>query len=102
MFQVSRSLSTLRYSLRQFCSSSKITEGEQKITRILKDRFKTATALEVNDISGGCGSMYQVSIEDPEFKGKMKVEQHRMVTEALKKEIASMHGITIQTKAPKS
>lgn len=46
--------------------------------------------------------MYQVSIEAPEFKGKMKVEQHRMVTEALKKEIASMHGITIETRAPKS
>jgi stress-induced morphogen len=46
--------------------------------------------------------MYQVSIEDLEFKGKMKVEQHRLVTEALKKEIANMHGITIQTRAPKS
>jgi len=31
------------------------------------------------------------------FKGKSMVQQHRMVNEALKDEIAKVHGVTVKT-----
>ncbi|KAI8907892.1 bola protein, partial [Gorgonomyces haynaldii] len=49
------------------------------------------TFLSVKDISGGCGSMYQVSITSQEFKNKSLVQQHKMVTQILKEEIKNMH-----------
>ncbi len=45
--------------------------------------------------------MYRVSIEDGVFRGKTKVQQHKMVTETLRGQIKTMHGITIETRAPK-
>lgn len=43
--------------------------------------------------------MYKVQVDTPEFAGKMKVQQHKLVTETLKSEIKGMHGIVIETKA---
>lgn len=35
----------------------------------------------LNTAAGGCGAMYQISIEAEEFKGKKTVMQHRLVNE---------------------
>uniref|UniRef100_A0A1I7YI94 BolA-like protein 3 n=1 Tax=Steinernema glaseri TaxID=37863 RepID=A0A1I7YI94_9BILA len=86
----------------RLCSGpGQISEGEKKIADLLRQRFPTASSIVVDDISGGCGSMYQVAVESEDFKGKAKVQQHKMVTETLQKEIADMHGIVITTKVPK-
>ncbi|KAI6213401.1 hypothetical protein M3Y94_00145900 [Aphelenchoides besseyi] len=82
---------------RQF--SSKLSENEQQIHDVLRAKFPNAKTLEVNDISGGCGAMYRVVVHTPEFKDLLTVQQHQSVTSALKKEIKSMHGITIETKS---
>ncbi|KAI9207237.1 bola protein, partial [Polychytrium aggregatum] len=57
------------------------------------------TKLRVDDISGGCGSMYAVEVESSAFKGLTVVKQHRLVTEILKDDIKGMHGIRIKTAA---
>ena len=63
------------------------------------DRSKVgASKAVVQDISGGCGSMYKIEIESPLFRGKGLVAQHRMVKDALKAEIADMHGLTLHTR----
>ena len=64
---------------------------------ILRQSFPKATDIAVVDISGGCGSMYEVYVESCEFKGMRLVKQHQMVTQALKKEIPDMHGLRIAT-----
>lgn len=43
--------------------------------------------------------MYKIQVETPEFAGKIKVQQHKLITETLKGEIKDMHGIVIETKA---
>ncbi|CAM9337985.1 unnamed protein product [Discosporangium mesarthrocarpum] len=58
-----------------------------------------ASRAVVEDISGGCGSMYRIEVESPRFMGKALVAQHRMVKDALKEEIAEMHGLTLITRA---
>jgi stress-induced morphogen len=75
-------------------------EGELKVTQVLKEKFPRATALQVTDISGGCGAMYEIRIES-EFKEKRTVQQHQMVNQVLKEEIKGMHGLRIFTSVPK-
>lgn len=45
------------------------------MTTKLKDVLK-ATQAKVEDISGGCGSMYNFEVESPLFEGKTRVQQH--------------------------
>ena len=80
--------------------SKSLSKGEERISNILKAKFPQATYVNVEDISGGCGSMYEVQLEAPDFKGKRTVMQHRMVNEALKEELKEMHGIRISTAVP--
>ncbi|XP_026176226.1 bolA-like protein 3 [Mastacembelus armatus] len=77
------------------------TDGEVRIAKILKEKFPSASALRVVDISGGCGAMYEIHIESSEFKGKRTVQQHQLVNQALKEEIQGMHGLRIFTDVPK-
>ncbi|XP_008145653.1 bolA-like protein 3 isoform X1 [Eptesicus fuscus] len=88
----------LRCTQRMFASQ---TEGELKVTQILKESFPRATTIKVTDISGGCGAMYEIQIESEEFKEKRTVQQHQMVNQALKEEIKGMHGLRIFTSVPK-
>ena len=74
--------------------------AEENLVNILKESFPSATDIAVVDISGGCGSMYEVFVESPDFKGMRLVKQHKMVTEALKGEIKDMHGLRISTVVP--
>eukprot|EP00095_Tigriopus_kingsejongensis_P007795 snap_masked-scaffold370_size193435-processed-gene-0.7 protein:Tk07795 transcript:snap_masked-scaffold370_size193435-processed-gene-0.7-mRNA-1 annotation:"connectin related family member (rbc-1)" len=67
-------------------------EAEKRLVSILQGRFPEATDIAVVDISGGCGSMYEVFVQAPDFKGLRIVKQHQIVTDALKAEIPSMHG----------
>ncbi|XP_053571994.1 bolA-like protein 3 isoform X2 [Bombina bombina] len=91
--------SSLSYNLsRSFASK---TDGENKITQVLKDKFPQATNVRVVDISGGCGAMYEIHIESVDFKEKRTVQQHQMINDALQEEIKSMHGLRIFTSVPK-
>jgi len=72
---------------------------DEHIRKLLTQRFPAATSLSVNDVSGGCGAMFEVCVEAPDFRGLSVVKQHRLVTQALAVEIADMHGIRIFTTA---
>ena len=91
-----RRLPLLHWAQRMFASQ---TNGELKLTQILKEKFPGATAIKDTDISGGCGAMYEIKIESEEFKEN--VQQHQMVNQALKEEIKGMHGLRIFTSVPK-
>ena len=85
---------------RYFSDSDNVSmpsSAEMNLINILKEKFPSATDIAVHDISGGCGSMYEVFLESPDFKGMRLVKQHQMVTEALKGEIKDMHGLRIST-----
>ena len=75
---------------------SKETQIETKLRDIV-----AATHVEVEDISGGCGSMYKIFVVSPEFEGLALVKQHRLVQKAIAGEIADMHGLTLKTQTAK-
>ncbi|XP_071785172.1 bolA-like protein 3 [Asterias amurensis] len=85
---------------RGLSDSTVLTQGEQKLKSILRDKFPKAVAVQVQDVSGGCGAMYEVTIESEEFDGKRTLQQHRMVTQALAEEVKQMHGLRIVTAVP--
>ncbi|EZA48587.1 bolA-like protein 3 [Ooceraea biroi] len=77
-------------------------QAEQKMISILRNRFPKAQLIEVTDMSGGCGAMFDISVVAPEFKGLNTVKQHRIINEVLKEEIKDMHGLRIHTGIPQS
>ncbi|EOA83191.1 uncharacterized protein SETTUDRAFT_43065 [Exserohilum turcica Et28A] len=75
-----------------------LNEAELHVFNKIKSELEPLK-LEVQDISGGCGSMYAIEIESPKFKGLTVIKQHKMVNEVLKDEIKSWHGVQLRTKA---
>ncbi|KAF9519192.1 hypothetical protein BS47DRAFT_1324770 [Hydnum rufescens UP504] len=72
------------------------TEGEQQIIDRLTARF-TPSRLAVQDVSGGCGTFYAITISSMAFKGLSTLKQHRLVTQELKEEVKGIHGLQIKT-----
>jgi len=79
------------------CDSPPPSQAEEFLISALAISFPTATDIAVVDISGGCGSMYEIYVEAPDFKGLRVVKQHQLVTKALSSQIKDMHGIRIST-----
>lgn len=50
-------------------------------------------------IVGGCGAMFSVRVESPQFNGMARVKQQKLINEVLREQIKQMHGIRIETKA---
>ena len=88
VFSVNSSLST---------SSDTPPPNEKSLIDQLRVKFPKATDIAVVDVSGGCGAMFEVFIEAPDFKGIRIVKQHQLVNEALKSQIKEMHGLRIST-----
>ncbi|KAF1822104.1 bola-like protein [Dissoconium aciculare CBS 342.82] len=100
-FQPSRKFSSspFRLSESNVIAPEYLDENERKIFTILKDSFKPSK-LEVQDVSGGCGSMYALDIVSEQFTGLTTIKQHRLVNQVLGEEIKKWHGVQLKTKAP--
>jgi stress-induced morphogen len=69
--------------------------------RATLEKALPGAAIEMQDLTGG-GDHWQVFIVSPAFEGKGLVEQHRMVNEALKEEMADqrIHALALKTYTP--
>ncbi|KAI9658117.1 MAG: hypothetical protein M1829_006843 [Trizodia sp. TS-e1964] len=67
----------------------KITAATLQTT--LTDRLQ-APYVEVEDISGGCGSAFEAQIVSPLFMGRTTLARHRLVNAALKDELVLIHA----------
>lgn len=76
-----------------------LDEREAKIFAQIKEALQP-TKLEVQDVSGGCGSMYALDIVSEQFAGLSVIKQHRLVNKILGDEIKKWHGVQLKTKAP--
>ncbi|GAM85519.1 hypothetical protein ANO11243_035260 [Dothideomycetidae sp. 11243] len=59
-----------------------------------------ATHVEIEDMSGGCGQMYEALIISPQFAKKTTLARHRLVNGLLKEEIAAIHAWTPKCYTP--
>ncbi|CAB4010941.1 Hypothetical predicted protein, partial [Paramuricea clavata] len=72
------------------------SEGERRIAEKIQSKLNVSK-IEVEDISGGCGSMYRIFVAAAEFQGKRTIQQHRIINDILQDEVKDMHGLTLQT-----
>ena len=73
-----------------------------EIERLLRAHFPTAT-IEIRDLAGD-GNHYAATVVAEEFRGMNRVQQQRMVNQALKSLLdganAPLHALALQTSAP--
>ncbi|KAG6036042.1 hypothetical protein E4U41_005820 [Claviceps citrina] len=79
-------------------SSSSMTPAEEAIAARLRQHLHP-TELLVQDVSGGCGSMYAIDIASPAFRGVGMLKQQRMVNSALGDLMRGWHGMQLNTRA---
>lgn len=77
-----------------------MTPAESAIAEILAEKLSPSELL-VQDVSGGCGSMYAIDITSAAFKGQTILKQQRMVNAALGDLVKGWHGVQIRTKIPR-
>ena len=71
----------------------------QDIERLIKERLPDAE-ITINDLAGD-GDHYAAVVVSETFRGKSRVEQHRIVYEALQGSMGgALHALALQTSAP--
>jgi stress-induced morphogen len=76
-----------------------MNDKEKQIFEMLNRELRPEK-LEVQDISGGCGSMYGIEVVSERFRGLSMLRQQRLVNEVLGEEIKGWHGVQLRTRAP--
>ncbi|KAK3331583.1 bola protein [Cercophora scortea] len=76
-----------------------MSEGEAQVWDLLLAEF-APTELVVQDISGGCGSMYGIEISSERFRGLNMLKQQRLVNSVLGDLLKGWHGVQLKTRVP--
>ena len=72
----------------------------QEIERLIKERFPEAE-VTIRDLAGD-GDHYAAHVVAKEFAGKTRVQQHKMVYDALHGQVGSqLHALALTTAVPK-
>lgn len=79
--------------------TSHLDAQEKEIHELLVKELQP-TALEVQDVSGGCGSMYALSVTSEKFRGLSTMKQHRLVNGVLGEKVKGWHGVQIRCFVP--
>ncbi|KAJ2601869.1 hypothetical protein H4R99_002864 [Coemansia sp. RSA 1722] len=65
---------------------------EQRINENIGD----IQLIQTEDLSGGCGSMFNLLIVSDKFKGLTRLKQHRLVHQALGEITKEIHALTLK------
>lgn len=76
-----------------------LNDAESEIWERLVKEFGPVE-LVVQDISGGCGSMYGIEISSEKFRGANMLKQQRMVNAVLGDLMKEWHGCQLKTRVP--
>jgi BolA-like protein 3 len=76
-----------------------LSEGESQVWDILMAEL-APTQLVVQDISGGCGSMYGIEVTSEKFRGLNMLKQQRLVNATLGDLVKQWHGVQLKTRVP--
>jgi stress-induced morphogen len=72
----------------------------KEIESLIKARMPSAE-VSIQDLAGD-GDHYAAHVVSPEFKGKSRLQQHKMVYEALEGRMGGvLHALALTTAAPK-
>ena len=69
----------------------------KEIERLIKESFPDAS-VEIQDLAGD-GNHYSATVISSQFKGKTKIQQHKMVYNSLKGKMGNeLHALALKTK----
>ena len=69
----------------------------KEIEKYIKEAIPDAS-IEIQDLAGD-GNHYSATVTSPQFSGKSKIEQHKMVYSSLKGKMGNeLHALAIKTK----
>ncbi|KAK0622368.1 bola protein [Immersiella caudata] len=83
----------------QLVKPDELTEGESEVWDTIVRELEP-TQLAVQDVSGGCGSVYAVDVSSERFRGLNMLKQQRLVNSALGELVKQWHGVQIRTRVP--
>ncbi|WP_040599930.1 BolA family protein [Patulibacter medicamentivorans] len=67
----------------------------------LKQRIETALPGATAEVEGADGVHFQAVVQSPDFAGRSRLEQHRMVMDIFAGELGgSIHALSLKTKTP--
>ncbi|WP_320673253.1 BolA family protein [Patulibacter defluvii] len=67
----------------------------------LKQRIETALPGATAEVEGADGVHFQAVVVSPDFAGKSRIQQHRMVMDVFAGELGgSIHALSLKTKTP--
>lgn len=73
--------------------------AQSELERILKEAFSDGTVV-VTDLAGD-ENHYRASITSPQFTGKNRVQQHKLVWEKIKAATdVDIHALSMETRTP--
>ncbi|CCU82194.1 unnamed protein product [Blumeria hordei] len=73
-----------------------LNAAEKEIYELLARELEPSV-LKVQDISGGCGSMYEIHVVSARFRGLRMLQQQRLVNGVLGDMIKKWHGMRLTT-----
>ena len=69
----------------------------EEIKKLIKEEFPDAT-VDIQDLAGD-GNHYSATVISSQFKGKSKIQQHKMVYNSLKGKMGNeLHALALKTK----
>ena len=69
----------------------------EEIKKLIKEEFPDAT-VDIQDLAGD-GNHYSATVISSQFKGKSKIQQHKMVYNSLKGKMGiELHALALKTK----
>jgi len=77
-------------------SLSHLDPAELEIHSLLTSALQP-TKIKVEDVSGGCGTMYSIEVYSEKFKGMNVLKQQRFVNSILGERVKGWHGVMIKT-----
>ncbi|SCU84281.1 LANO_0C00936g1_1 [Lachancea nothofagi CBS 11611] len=72
---------------------------EEKLVYNKLSKELNPSKIKVQDVSGGCGSMFAIDITSDNFKGLSMVKQHKLVNRILQDDIKRWHGLQLRTRS---
>jgi acid stress-induced BolA-like protein IbaG/YrbA len=58
------------------------------------------SSVDIRDVSGGCGAQFSLLVVSAAFESVSRVQQQRMVNEALEPHVGNVHSISMATLTP--
>ncbi len=86
-------------ALRERLQASHVVSHPARV-RLSLQHLLARSAQSVVDVSDGCGAKFEVECVSPVFEGKTLLARHRLINDALKEEMKTIHALSIKKAAP--